>query len=166
MHEAWSILNEYLKEKFGGRWREILKKAFEVGVEAALSALEAMKDEITRVCKENCTATDQASKIATKAGCQLQICLPRKRPNKRLSKVLKVSLTLSLTWSPKLTAGIAAKKTSKMAAGQIADCKISYQVCHSDPLGVEADLAQAGLEWAGHKEVGKTLGVTGNITAG
>ena len=32
--------------------------------------------------------------------------------------------------------------------------------------GCWSDLAQAGLEWAGHKEVGKTIGVTGNITAG
>ena len=32
-------------------------------------------------------------------------------------------------------------------------------------MGVGADLAQAGLEWAGHKEVGKAVGVTGNITA-
>ena len=52
LKEAWGILNEYLQEKFGG-WKEILKKAFEVGVQAALTALEMVKDEIIRVCKEN-----------------------------------------------------------------------------------------------------------------
>ena len=67
MKEAWDILNEYLQEKFGGRWREILKKAFEVGVEAALSALEVIKDEIIRVCKENRRLLEQLTKLATKS---------------------------------------------------------------------------------------------------
>ena len=171
MKEAWSVLNEYLQEKFGGRWREILKKAFEVGVEAALSALEAMKDEITRVCKENHRLLEQltklatksftaaASKVATKAAANM---LAKEATQQTVKQSSKISLTLSLTWSPKLTAGIAAKKTSKMAAGQIAKSVTKY----ATPLGVGADLAQAGLEWAGHKEVRKAVGVTGNITAG
>ena len=49
-----------------------------------------------------------------------------------------------------------------MAVGQIGKSVIKY----ATPLDVGADLAQAGLEWAGHKEVGKAVGVTGNIAAG
>ena len=49
-----------------------------------------------------------------------------------------------------------------MAVGQIVKSFTKY----ATPLGVGADLAQAGLEWTGHKEVGKAVGVTGNIASG
>jgi predicted ATP-grasp superfamily ATP-dependent carboligase len=66
MKEAWDILNEYLQERFGG-WKDILKTAFEKGVEAALLALEATKDEIIRVCKENKRLLEQLTKLINKS---------------------------------------------------------------------------------------------------
>jgi hypothetical protein len=171
LKEAWNILNEYLQEKFGGRWKEILKKALEKGVEAALLALEAMKDEIIRVCKENHRLLEQltklttksltaaASKVVTQAAANV---LAKEATQQTVKQSSKASLTLSLSWSPKFSIGLVAKKSSKMAAGQIAKSATKY----ATPVGVVADLAQAGLEYAGHKEAGKFVGVTGNITSG
>ena len=34
------------------------------------------------------------------------------------------------------------------------------------PMGICADLAQAGLEWAGHRDIGKAVGMSGNIASG
>lgn len=34
------------------------------------------------------------------------------------------------------------------------------------PIGVVADIAQAGLAVAGHKKVGKVVGASGNVTSG
>ena len=170
MKEAWGILNEYLQERFGG-WKEILKKAFEVGVQAALSALEAVKDEIIRVCNENHRLLEQLTKLATKSFTSAASKVASKAAANVLAKEMsqqavkqstKASVTLTLTWSPKVSIGLAAKKTSKMAVGQIGKSAFKY----ATPLGVGADLAQAGLEWAGHKEVGKAVGISGNIAAG
>ena len=170
LKEAWDILNEYLQERFGD-WKEILKKAFEKGVEAALLALEATKDEIIKVCKENHRLLEQLTKLATKSltatasKVAMQVAaniLAKEATQQTAKQSSKVSVKLSMTWSPKITAGIAAKKASKVAAGQIAKSVTKY----ATPLGVGADLAQAGLEWAGHKDAGKAVGVTGNVAAG
>ena len=170
LKEAWDILNEYLQNKFGG-WKEILKKAFEVGLQAALSALEAVKDEIIRVCKENHRLLEQLTKLATKsftsAASKLATqatanVLAKEMSQQAVKQSTKASLILTVTWSPKFSVGVAAKKTSKVAVGQIAKSVTKY----ATPLGIGADMAQAGLEWAGHKEVGKAVGITGNIASG
>lgn len=170
MKEAWGLLNDYLQEKYGG-WREIFKKGFESGQQAVLKALEAVKDEIIRVCEENHallrqltmlatkSLTSAASKVASKATVSV---LAKEASQQAAKQSTKVSLTFTMTWSPKISAGIAAKKTSKMAVGQIAKSATKY----ATPLGVGADLAQAGLELLGYKEVGKAFGVTGNIASG
>ena len=54
---VWDTFNEWLQEKYGG-WKKILKKAFDVSIEAALSFLEAGKEEIVKLCKENHKITE------------------------------------------------------------------------------------------------------------
>ena len=66
LKEVWDTFNEWLQEKYGG-WKKILKKAFDVSIEAALSALKAVKEEIIKVCKENHKILEQLTKFATKA---------------------------------------------------------------------------------------------------
>jgi hypothetical protein len=65
LKEIWKAFNEWLKEKYGG-WDEILKIAFDKGVQAAVAALEAAKDEIVEICKENNVLLEQLAKFSTK----------------------------------------------------------------------------------------------------
>ena len=55
------------------------------------------------------------------------------------------------------------KQGSKTATSQAVKSAIKSA---ATPLSIGADLVQTGLEWAGYKEVGKTVGVAGNIAAG
>ena len=109
LKEAWCILNEYMQEKFGG-WKEILRKKFEVGEQAALSALEAAKDEIIRVCKENHRLLEQLTKLTTKsltsatskfATQAAANVLAKEMSRQTVKQSSKASLKLTVTWSPK-----------------------------------------------------------------
>jgi len=46
--EGRRCLKVYLDKNYGG-WKEIVRKGVEGGIEAALSALKAVKDEIVKV---------------------------------------------------------------------------------------------------------------------
>ena len=65
LKEIWKAFNEWLQERYGG-WNEILTIAFDKGAQAAISALEAAKDVIIAVCKENQMLLDQLAKLSTK----------------------------------------------------------------------------------------------------
>ena len=70
-------------------------------------------------------------------------------------------MMFTLTWSPRISAGIATKKTSKiMTVGQVAKSVTKYAI----PMSICADLA--GLEWTSHREIGEAVGITGNIASG
>ena len=55
------------------------------------------------------------------------------------------------------------KQGSKTATSQAIKSAIKSG---ATPLSIGSDVAQAGFEWFGYKKIGKTVGVTGNITAG
>ena len=224
LKSAWDTFNECLQEKYGG-WRNILKKAFNESIEIALSALRAVREEITKVCKENHKILEQLAKFATKTclsavvtkqalkattkigtregtkqavklvarqGTQgavkggakfvvkpaYKIIAPQatksisktvlkqgtKQTAKRGSKlVIKQTSKSVIKTATKEGTKQTIRQGSKAAASQATKSVIKSA---ATPLSIGADLAQAGLEMAGYKKVGKTIGVTGNIAAG
>lgn len=124
LQEAWNILQKELGKCLGSVWKDIVRKGVEWGIDKALSALRAVKEEIIKFCHENHVLIEQLTVLATKTGLRL----------------------------------IAAKVVTKQVAKVV--------IKAANPLGIVADVAQAGLEVAGRKETGKKVGKYGNIASG
>lgn len=140
LKEIWQTLNEWLAERYGG-WKKILKTAFDNGVNAAIHALTAVKDEIVKVCRENHVLLGQLSKLAFKTNVT-QSCITK--------TALKTAFKESTEQVVKQGVGKTVVKVAKLG----------------NPVSFGADVAQAVLEVAGYEEAGKTVGLWGNVIGG
>lgn len=139
IRESWKILNDYVDDTYGG-WRKMVRTGIERGIDAAIKALTAVKEEIVKVCTKNQVLMKHLSKIAVKSAARW-----------------------AAEFGTKSAVRVAAKKGTKMVAAQGVK-GLAKAAIH--PVGIAADIAQAGLEATGHENAGKTVGVGGNITAG
>ena len=179
LKETWKIFNEWLEKKYGG-WNEILKTAFDKGEQPAISALEAAKDEIVGICKENSKLLEQLAKVTTKAclssvgtkqALKAAANLSVQEGTKQAAKIVAAQATKSATKEVIKATTIEGTKQTVIQATKLVAAQSTKSVTKSlksaaNPLSLGADLTQAGLEVAGYKEAGKVVGVTGNIAAG
>ena len=134
--ETLKTLDDYMTG-YGG-WRAIVRKGIDFGINAALRALETAREEIVKFCKKNKDLLKFLSQIAIKSFVRL------------VTEVGAKSVVRAL-----------AKKGTKQIAVQ--SVKILGKV---HPVGMAADVAQAGLEYLGYEDIGKKVGVAGNVTSG
>ena len=137
--EAWKTLNEYVNETYGG-WKNLVKKGIERGIEAGLNALNAAKKVIVEKCKKNEKLMKHLTKIAIKASTRVAMEIGAKGVTRFAAK--------------KITKQVATQGVKGMAKAAI------------HPVGIGADVAQAGLEYMGYEDAGKTVGAGGNVLSG
>ena len=136
------------------------------------SSREGAKQVVKLVVKKGTTdGTKQAVKLGGKHAAKMVAKHSLKEATKQ---AVKQGAKQGAKLSGKQTAKLAAKKgakegtkqflkqTTKQAASQGSRTLLKA----ASPLGIAADLAQAGCEAAGYKNVGKSIGMTGNIAAG
>ena len=218
MKEVWRAFNKWLEEKYE-RWNEILKIAFDKGEQTAISALEAAKDEIVGICKENHMLLEQLAKFSTKtcissvaakhvlkttvdisvqqgtkqattpaiklvaakactaqAATKLAAVETAKSGTKQAVKLATAQATKSVTQevvkataikAPTQTVIQATKLTPAIPVASAVSAGIgSVLSSMATPVSIVTGVAQVGLEAAGYKNVGKTVGATGSMTAG
>ena len=135
--QSWKIFNDYVKDTYGG-WREIVLKGIAYCINSALAALEAVRKDIVEHCCANEDLLKHLSKIAVKSASRL-----------------------AAEVGAKSFVRVAAKKGAKQAAAQGVK---TFAKVH--PVGIAADVTQAGLEYMGYPKAGKTVGAGGNIASG
>ena len=113
-------------------------KVVKGGVELALKLLPTVLNKIVKVCKENKELLTQLSKLA--------------------AKVVTRGHAISTATSTKFAMKFAAEKTASQSAKTI--------LKFTNPAGMVADVAQAGFEITGYKEIGRQVGLWGNFGAG
>ena len=110
--------------------------AVKENVQRALKFLQTTLYEIVDICKSNEMLLTQLSKLSVNVGG-------------------RAGAIVVGTWC---TAKLGAKRATSMTAKRL--------LKFANPAGMVADVAQAGLEYTGHEEVGKKVGMWGNIGAG
>lgn len=209
-NEAKNAVLMYLNEKFGG-WRPIVRQGVRLGLDAALAALRAIKDELVAFLHEHSDDIRQAirnitrepksvakagssaivkgvsrlavSKAAEKTATTLlkeaastamrksaaaaastaaekaATVLLKEAASTAIEKTAKVATMNALTVALKQGAKVAAQESAKLSSKGV----IKFL---ANPVGIAADVCQAGLEVTGHKEAGKSVGVLGNMASG
>ena len=120
-------------------FRDIVQIGIEKGMEEARKALKVVLILVIKFCSENKEVLKHLSKMATKTTRGIVV-----------NGLVKVAVRQG--------AKQVAKKGAKTAATGL--------VKAVNPVGIGADIAQAGLEYMGKEKVGKAVGMTGNIAAG
>ena len=126
LSEAHYALQVKLEENLRG-WKDIVREGIMWGIEKALAALRAVKEEVMKFCREHKSFIQQLTKLVVKTG---------------LRQVAKA----------------VTKQSTKVASKSL--------VKVANPLGIGADVVQAGFEMAGMEETGKKVGKYGNIASG
>ena len=136
--EVIEIGDKYLEENAGEEWTKLKKNTAQSVVSHAKSILAAPPD----ICRKYETPAKSVVKLGTKS-------IPKIAVELLTTTTVQTTVKAVTTMTLKETA----KSTLKMA---------------TSPLGVSviADLLQAGLEYAGYKEVGKKVGAVGNMAGG
>lgn len=178
VEEGRKCLKAYLEEKYGG-WKEIVRKGVEWGIEAALSALKAVKEEIVKVCRKYEPLIVQLTKLGVKSGARIATETGVKTLTKHTIRAATKTATKSAVKeatkaAPKFIvkgttmtfAKSTAKETAKAAVKEVSAVSSKALFKAANPVGVVADVAQAGLELAGQEEAGKVVGIGGNIISG
>ena len=109
----------------------------EIGLDAALQAIKAVKEEVVRFCHEYRGLIKELTKYAVKACARVTI-----------EKLVVKTITRE---GGKQVAKVATKSAIKTAA---------------NPVGIVSDVAQTALEAVGYTKTGKTVGGAGNIASG
>lgn len=225
-NEAKNAVLMYLNENFGG-WRPIVRQGVRLGLDAALAALRAIKDELVAFLHEHSDDIRQAirnitrePKSVAKAGSSAIVkgvsrLAVSKAAEKTATTLLKEAASTAMRKSAaaavstaaekattvllkeaastaiektavaamKKTATVAMQKTTKVATQKTLTvalkqgAKVAAQESAklsskgvikflANPVGIAADVCQAGLEVTGHKEAGKSVGVLGNMASG
>ena len=182
VEEGRTCLKAYLEEKYGG-WKEIVRKGVEWGIEAALSALKAVKEEIVKVCCEYEPLIVQLTKLGVKSTARIATevgvktltknavrSVTKTATNSAVKEATKVATKTTVKGAVKTATKSTAKGTTKAATkgavkGASADTsKALFKA--ANPVGVVADVAQAGLELVGQEEAGRAVGIGGNMVSG
>ena len=133
--EGIRFLLRCLNEGYRG-WRWIVGKV-ELGLDAALQALRAVKEEVVSFCHEYRGLIKELTKHVVNISAREMI-------GKFVAKTITREGTKQVT-------KVATKSAIKTAA---------------NPVGIASDVAQTGLEAVGYKKLGRTVGITGNIASG
>lgn len=104
-------------------WPDIVQQVRERGVEAGIAALTAVKDEVLRFCREYPNLVERLARFGVTTAARWGI-----------ETVVKTGVKRGTTLAAKKGIGFAAKNVVKGA----------------NPVGIVADLTQAGLEYAGN----------------
>ena len=137
--DVFSVLQRVLQETFP-EWRNIASGAIRNGVAWGLQRLEEVRDTIIEVCQEN----KELTLVLAKLGGKTAAGAAAKFGAKQLIKV---------------GTRTAAKSMGKTALKCVV--KVAW-----NPYAVASDLAQGALEIGGQRELGKGVGVVGNIGSG
>ena len=192
LEEGQKALNDYLNRNYGG-WRKTVRDGVEKGLNFAIEALKVAKETVVQRCRENkellqqltkfavkTTAREivaktavkvvlrEAAKVGTKTAAKTAAKVGTKTAAKTAAKVgTKTAAKTAAKVGTKTAAKTAAKVGTKTAAKTAAKAGTkSFIKTAANPVGIISDLAQGGLEYAGYKEEGKTVGVCGNIASG
>ena len=133
--EGRRYLLRCLNEGYCG-WRWIVGKV-ELGLDAALQALRAVKEEVVSFCREYRGLIKELTKHAVNISAREMI-----------GKFVVKTITRE---GGKQVAKVATKSAIKTAA---------------NPVGIVSDITQTGLEAVGYKKLGRTVGIGGNIASG
>lgn len=177
--EARKAVSSYLNENYGG-WKEIVKTAVEKSIDAAIEALKAVKEEVTKVCLENAELMKQLGKVVVKVTAREVITKTgvkvgaREAARATAKCVVSAGTKRASKFATRRAAQVATKETvklvtrggTKFAAKEATKLGSKSLLKASNPIGIGADLAQAGLEAAGYEDAGKAVGVTGNMASG
>lgn len=123
-------------------WAGIARRAVVEGLQWGLRQLETLKDEIIRRWRENLGGLAGSAAILSVKGVVKAPIIVIAGINYAVETVAKQTLKKAVS-----TAG---KQAIKIGA---------------NPVGIIADITQAGLEMSGYKEIGKAVGATGNMAS-
>lgn len=159
---AWEALNGLVIAAYGG-WKDLMKQGIEYGINRAQIALRAVKHLVVKACENSPELMKHLAKIGTKFAARQLIPAASKAVAKRMAQGAAKTVTSEVAEQiVKEGAKQALSQASKQALAQSAKSLAKV----TNPMAIVADVAQAGLEMAGHKEAGKAVGASGNIAAG
>ena len=115
---------------------EVVKTAVEKGLEMALNLLRTIKDEVVTFCKKNETLMTELTKLNVKVVSREVI----------------------------LRCGV--KQAIKYGVAEAGQQVVQRALKVANPVSIVADIAQAGMEYAGYEKAGKTVGMWGNVSTG
>ena len=164
LEEGQKALNDYLNKNYDG-WRKIVRDGVEKGLDFAIGALKVAKETVVQRCRNNKELLEQLTKFAVKTTAREILA----------KTAFKTGLREAAKVGTKGVAKTAAKAGTKSAvkAGTKGVAKTAATVSTksliksaANPVGIVSDIVQGGLEYAGYKEEGKTVGKYGNIASG
>ena len=135
--DALNSLYKFLRER-SPEFIEACSTAVKEGVKRALKFLQTVLYKIVDICKKNKVLITHLSKLTVNAA----------------ARVGAIAVGTSTKVAMKFGAGKAASQTAKTF------------LKFTNPAGMVVDVAQAGLEITGHREIGKKLGMWGNVGTG
>jgi len=135
---SWKGLEDSVIDAYNG-FQDIVQTGIAKGMEVARKALKVVYNSVIKVCSENKAVLKHLSKMATKTTRGIVV-----------NGLVKVSV----------------RQGAKQVAKKGAKTTATGLVKAVNPVGIGADIAQAGLEYMGMEKVGKAVGMTGNIAAG
>ena len=177
--EGIRFLLRCLNEGYRG-WRWIVGKV-ELGLDAALQALRVVKEEVMSFCRKYRGLIKELTKYAVRASAREMIGkfvaktitregtkqvtkMVTKQGTKQAAKVATRQVTKVAT---RQVTKVATRQVTQVATKQVAKVATKGVIkTAANPVGIASDIAQTGLEAVGYKELGKTVGVAGNIASG
>ena len=185
--EGIRFLLRCLNEGYRG-WRWIVGKV-ELGLDAALQALRVVKEEVMSFCRKYRGLIKELTKYAVRASAREMIGkfvaktitregtkqvtkMVTKQGTKQAAKVATRQVTKVATRqvtkvATRQVTKVATRQVTQVATKQVAKVATKGVIkTAANPVGIASDIAQTGLEAAGYKELGKTVGITGNIASG
>lgn len=135
--EAVKALYKFLRER-SPEFAEACSIAAKEGVKLALRFLRTVLNKIIELCKQNNVLITHLSKLVAKG----------------------------VARAGAIAVGSSTKVAVKFGAGKVASQSVKTVLKFTNPAGMVVDVAQAGLEVTGHREIGKTVGMWGNIGTG
>jgi len=173
--KALQTLCAFLEKNVEG-FLKIMKDVAVRGYSWAIEKLKVLKDKIKKVCKDNQQLTESMLKLGTKATCKAVAGLATKRLAAKVTtevvektvKVVVIKHGTRLTTRAGSTVLRSGGRTIvKVSARNVSKTGLKSTLkAAANPVGIVSDVAQAGLEMAGQKEVGKAVGAAGNIASG
>jgi len=117
-------------------FKEAVTTAVKFSLEKTMKLLQIYKDEVVKFCKKNECLMTEITKLVVKAA-------PR---------------------GVMITCGV--KQAIRYGVTEAGQQVVQQTLKVANPVGIVADVAQAGMEFAGYEDAGKTVGMLGNIGTG
>lgn len=153
-------LKQFLEKYCPTCWDKIVEAA-KITLETALGILNSSKNNILKVCRENeAVLKSMVLKLGTKSITKLVA-----------QETVQVMAKEGVRYGARTVARavvrggtrLAARTTTRVVARGVG--KVALKSV-SNPIGIVADMAQAGLELTGNEKAGKTVGLAGNAGGG